>query len=337
MKRIAGLDGIRALSIILVILSHVAVWPRIGLQNGPILNVLSPSNGVGIFFVLSGFLITLLLIEEKQKTGKTDIFAFFMRRTLRILPLYFIAITFVLLLDIAGKANVPNCIWPYAYTYTINFAPRACNHQSISHLWSLAVEEHFYLVWPLVFMLGRRIAIFAAAAFAAACIFYGFSPFEKYASTHRLVTWTFPAAAPIAFGCLAAFILNNSYVKRIFTDNSGAILLAIFAGTISPAFLAGKTLWMLSIASLLVYIYHNQNSVLVRFLELKPMIAIGIMSYGLYVWHGIFTGNGPWRQNAFPFPPEMDYGLWISLIVAPISYLAFEKPILRLKRFYKRT
>lgn len=98
----------------------------------------------------------------------------------------------------------------------------------------------------------------------------------------------------------------------------------------SPAFTESEVVWLFSVALLLLYVYHNQNSVLVRMLETRFLATLGVISYGLYVWQGVFTGNGPYRTGQ-PFPPNVDVGVWLTFFVAPLSYVFFEKPILRLK------
>ncbi|MFV0924858.1 acyltransferase family protein [Pseudomonas palmensis] len=162
--KIKGFDGLRGVSVLLVIMSHAVLWPVIGITNSKIINIFSANTGVSIFFVLSGFLITYLLIKEKQQTGSIDIFAFIKRRALRIFPLYYLAIFILMAMDYLGKADIKNCIYPYALSYTINFAPKDCSFSSTSHFWSLAVEEHFYIFCPLLFAFGKRTAILAGLA-----------------------------------------------------------------------------------------------------------------------------------------------------------------------------
>lgn len=154
MARIQGLDGLRAISVITVIMSHAELWQRFGISSESLTSIFSANLGVRMFFALSGFLITFLLIKEQDQTGRINVRDFWIRRVLRIFPLYFLAITIVLLMGYIGWARIPDCTFAYAYTYTLNFAPNECNFSSVSHLWSLAVEEHFYIVWPVVFLVG---------------------------------------------------------------------------------------------------------------------------------------------------------------------------------------
>jgi peptidoglycan/LPS O-acetylase OafA/YrhL len=195
----------------------------------------------------------------------------------------------------------------------------------------LAVEEHFYLAWPLIFLVGKRFSFIAAIVFAVSCVVLG-----PYVTAHfpfsEVWRWTFPAAAPIAFGCIAAFVSTHTTTVKFFAEkkNSGVILIAIIAGLASPAFYQNEFIWLVSLSALVLYVLHNQDSALVKLLEFKPLALLGLISYGLYVWQGIFTGNGPYRMGE-QFPPALDTGLWLTFIAAPVSYLFFEQPILKLK------
>ena len=143
-KQIPGLDGIRALSISLVLFAHLAdgvtAWSRYG------------DFGVESFFVLSGFLITWLLCAQEDKRGAISVPSFYARRALRILPPAFLYIACVSALGAGGLAEVaPNEPF-YCLFFVRNLMP---NGGQLSHFWSLAIEEQFYLIWPLLFLLLR--------------------------------------------------------------------------------------------------------------------------------------------------------------------------------------
>lgn len=333
-QRILGLDGLRGIAVLFVIISHTVLWPYLGIESPRIMSLMNGHIGVSIFFVLSGFLITLLLMREKEVTGGIDLIAFIKRRSLRIFPVYYLAIFFLIYMDAVGKANIPNCAYPYALTYTINFIEKGCIHQTLSHFWSLSVEEHFYVFWPFVFLLGRRFAFLAAAVLAVACVVIGTSLYSGLGD-HYPNRWTFPAMLPILVGCLAALLHKASIVRSLFTDltKSNVILIAVLAGLLSPAFGISDVVRLASMSLLMLYIYYRQDSALVRALEFKPLAFIGLISYGLYVWQGVFTGNGPYRSGSM-FPPEIYTGLWLTFLVAPLSYIFFERPIMRLKSRY---
>lgn len=333
-SRIQGLDGLRGIAVLFVIISHTVLWPYLGIESPKIMALMNGHIGVSIFFVLSGFLITLLLMRERDATGTIDIVAFIKRRSLRIFPVYYLAIFFLMYMDAMGKTSIPNCAYPYALTYTINFIDKGCTHQTLSHFWSLSVEEHFYVFWPFVFLLGRKLSLIIAATIAVACVLVGTSLYSEVVNRYPN-RWTFPAMLPILVGCITAILHKAPPIKDLFTDpaKSNVVLVAILAGLVSPAFARSDVIWLASMSLLMLYIYYRQDSAVVRILEFKPLALIGVISYGLYVWQGIFTGNGPYRSGP-SFPPEMYTGLWITFIAAPISYIFFERPIMELKSRY---
>ena len=330
--KIKGLDGLRGIAVLFVIISHTVLWPYLGIESQKIMALMNGHIGVSIFFVLSGFLITLLLMRERDATGTVDIVAFIKRRSLRIFPVYYLAIFFLMYMDATGKTNIPNCAYPYALTYTVNFIDKGCTHQTISHFWSLSVEEHFYIFWPFIFLLGRRFSLIIAATIAMACVLVGTSLYSEVVNRYPN-RWTFPAMLPILVGCITAILHKAPAVKNLFTDSakSNVMLVAILAGLASPAFANSEVIWLAAMSLLMLYIYYRQDSAVVRILEFKPLALIGLISYGLYVWQGVFTGNGPYRSGSV-FPPEMYTGLWLTFIIAPLSYVFFERPIMGFKK-----
>jgi peptidoglycan/LPS O-acetylase OafA/YrhL len=150
-SKIKGFDGLRGLAILMVILSHGGIWPRIEVTNKAFLSIFSAHKGVDIFFAISGFLITIFLIKEKVETGKIRIGKFLIRRTLRIFPIYYLAIFLLFIIDFMGMAKVKTCTFLYLLTFVQNYAPAECSFSSMSHFWALAVEQHFYMVWPFIF------------------------------------------------------------------------------------------------------------------------------------------------------------------------------------------
>lgn len=155
MKKIPSLNGLRAISITIVILYHLltitfrfdtAKVSRILIFNGLI--------GVNIFFVISGFLITALLLNEEAKAGHVSIANFYTRRMLRIFPAYFFMLAVYFVLQLAGILYIPGISWLTALTYT-KYLNAAHDHYT-AHAWSLSVEESFYLIWPMVFTMGSK-------------------------------------------------------------------------------------------------------------------------------------------------------------------------------------
>lgn len=281
--------------------------------------------------MLSGFLITLLLLAEMRSTGTVSLSGFYMRRILRIFPLYFLSLLIAPILQYIGLIRLSGCNYWYAFTYTINFAPKECVLTSYSHFWSLAVEEHFYLIWPLVFLLFRRWALAFTVLVILMCWIVsedGYSLFAAFSDKYYVNRWTIPAAAPIAIGCVGAYFCNNKYLVRTFDKVGGIIVCVSLFTIVYPwANIFGIYLAALGVT---IFIFLKQRSAVTRVLEWRPLAWIGTISYGLYVWQGVLGGNGTYRE--FPvFPPPLYEGLAWAFVASIASYYLFEKPIMRLK------
>ena len=185
-ERLHSLDGLRAISILLVLVGHVA-----GTVNSPgfLLPLHNLGNfGVKIFFVISGFLITLLLLAEISRYGRIDMRGFYLRRCFRIFPAFYFFIGFVVLANAGGFLDLHANDVLHAATFTMNY-----HHDrawALNHSWSLAVEEQFYLLWPLLLLLlGSRRAIVCAVLF----VFAAPLP-QRHQSLRSLVYLTRPSA-----------------------------------------------------------------------------------------------------------------------------------------------
>jgi peptidoglycan/LPS O-acetylase OafA/YrhL len=165
-RRIPSLDGLRAISILAVMLGH-AQGTR-GFPDNPVLHLFGDTGnlGVRVFFVISGFLITSLLLAEQERNGRISLRVFYLRRALRICPACYVYIIVIGVLGAVGAVEVRKGDLVFAATYTNNFV--ADRSWVLGHLWSLAVEEQFYLLWPAMLCLGgRRRAVIGAIAVVA--------------------------------------------------------------------------------------------------------------------------------------------------------------------------
>lgn len=346
MKKIAGFDALRALSVTLVILSHIGV---IGAVSSPWLKafftVFNAFTGVTFFFVLSGFLITTLLIKEHRSAGRIDIKNFFMRRALRILPLYYLSIGIAYLFGVFGVQKIPDAAIIHGLTYTYNFVPVQFNVGFLSHLWSLAVEEQFYLIWPFLFLLlvakPWRLVLICIVA-TATCYSVAIS-FDWHSEIHKLYyvgRWFIPAAYPIFIGCMFALMLQYS-------TSAKRILGTWYCLTVATLFLSAPLVFhnalnslnqqyfvAFGVALLICWISQNQHQRAVQLLDWGPIGYLGTISYGLYMWQGIFTGNG--NIDSHNWPPPMGWGVLLTFVAAPLSYHSFEKPLLKLKSKFAR-
>jgi peptidoglycan/LPS O-acetylase OafA/YrhL len=315
MSRIPSLDGLRAISISLVVAGH---WAELRYHSdiaGAFANL-----GVRIFFIISGYLITTLLLKERSKTSDICLRDFYVRRAYRILPA---AIAFMLPTFLIFWHDLRWYHMAAAALYLANFD--FTHPWFLGHLWSLSVEEQFYLLWPGVlkkWFRHRTAILIVVVAFAplyrTACHFLGL---------HGRADETFPAVADIlAIGCLLAVFVPR--LPRIQSAPATLmlipiILVPVYTGVhrfhITPLLLL--ILWPLmhiSIAGLLLHVVQRPY----RFLNIRPVIWLGKISYSLYLWQQLFvfgTRARPW------------YYVFFALALASASYYFVEQPMLRLR------
>lgn len=340
MNHVYGFNALRAFSVMLVILSHIGI---IRATSSPILknffSVFNANYGVKTFFVLSGFLITTLLVVEHKKTGSVGVKNFMARRALRILPLYFLILAVLVILILAGIAQASWTAMAFGTFFVFNFIPKGESVNYLSHLWSLAVEEQFYLVWPFLFAIfyGKRgVLVGICVAFILACYFNWNSPWAAFSDKFYTNRWTIPAIYPISIGALLALTVERG-AKWLKTYPTLVISMALIVMPLFQKITASiEMLGTFGIAGLISWIFLNQENRVVRALDWGPIGYIGVISYGLYMWQGILTGNGPYRPVA-GWPPEPMIGAILTFIVAPISFHFFEKPISNLRKKFHRS
>lgn len=328
-----SLDGLRAISIALVMLGHVSGtqgFVRIDLGVGDYAHL-----GVLIFFVISGFLITRLLLSELSKNGYVSLDLFYARRALRLFPASYAFIGCVCLLWLAGIVHLhATDIW-HAVTYTVNFLPG--RSWQVGHLWSLSVEEQFYLFWPCTFViLGSRragwvsvgVILFGPVARTGAWLFLRGTPYRDLEM--------FPMVADsLAMGCLLAKVSNwleakNSYMQ-LFRPAYSAGLVALvllinrYQGyTLVEVF--GTSVINASLAILIHRSVYCSRDWIGPFLNWKPIVFVGLLSYSLYLWQQLFLNrNSVAWVNAFP------QNLFFASVAALGSYFLLEKPLLQLR------
>lgn len=351
-NKILGFDALRGFSVIAVVLTHLHVFKWLEehrwLSAGAV-ELFKGTTGVQIFFVLSGFLITMLLIKEFEANDRISYKSFVIRRALRIFPVYFLLLFLLTaaFLYTGNEKGLKSLI--YAYTYVYNFVSREEYVSIIGHTWSLAVEEHFYLVWPLLFAylakktmgsLKSALLVFIALSFLLGhwLIFK-----TDLHSIYFVDRWTIIAGSNIAYGCLFALILypkkdgqNNLAIKNALATNK-SLLIAVVAYCNSlylPAewWLASGYIRGLGIGMFVAWIALNQTKAAVKWLEFRPLAYVGQISYGIYVYQGLFLSTTPVRHPGQFWPPDPMLGVLGICIAAPLSYHFFEKPLLSFKK-----
>lgn len=343
-ERLPSLDGFRAVSILLIICSHVS------LQNTP----REESNnlwgfehlgglGVRFFFIISGFLITYLLLRENFRNRRIDKKSFYLRRALRIFPVFY---TYLLVLAITStllSLEIPLPIFFSAGFFIQNFAPWGTTWL-VAHTWSLAVEEQFYLLWPFFFsffnkskkiwvvigmlLLGSLMRSFSykypelSGYFLAPFFMYAdflfsgcflaymfFSHKEKVVSFISKFNAVFVYLIPPALWFFSAFEFHPVYDK-IFIPLSGTIIIS-------------------GISFLMIYFMIKEKSLGYLVLNWPFVKLIGTLSYSIYLWQQLFFS--PIDLWIFTFPQNILF----TFVVAWISYTLIEKPFLKLKERYR--
>jgi len=285
-SRIPSLDGIRAISILLVLYGHasstrdfpVSIIGKYGGWFGDVAHF-----GVLVFFVISGFLITSLLMREREATGTISLKRFYLRRVLRIFPAFY---AFILVLAIAVWLSAIPLIardFAFALTYTVNYVPNP--PWWMGHLWSLSVEEQFYLLWPLTLLVLRKrraLIVAIAAIFAGPLVRVAIREWIFHVDSYSLggMTKSFPAMFDyLATGCALAllrpWLLTRTWYLRLTASRWLAltiplVLLTNRMGNHTTAILLGSPVMNVCIVLLIESSTRHADSLAGRFLNWKP-------------------------------------------------------------------
>ncbi|MGH9877071.1 MAG: acyltransferase family protein [Nitrososphaerales archaeon] len=202
--RIPCLDGLRAISITLVLILHLGI-PYYVIPSGIFGYISLGHLGVMIFFTISGYLITGLLLRELESDGRINLIRFYFRRTLRIFPpYYFLVLVYIIAIQAIGWIQLAPREAVHMLTYTSNYYPERV--WEASHFWSLAVEEQFYLLWPAtLLLLGKRWGLWAALLLILLCPLLRTGFFHLFPEMLSDIRYrTEMCADSIAVGCLLA-------------------------------------------------------------------------------------------------------------------------------------
>lgn len=348
--QVPGLDGLRGVAVLLVIMSHTPLLTGKQLTPIGIVNQFASGGflGVDIFFVLSGFLITALLLREEVDRGRVGFWSFYQRRALRLLPaLVFLLVVHAVYAAVTGlPGDVEATSVAAALTYTFNWVPVidiTAVADGYGHLWSLAIEEQFYLVWPavLILFLGVRrranvvvaVLVTVIAAIAIHRIFVWESapswipPFVRtdtradslLMGALLAILWVrrlTPTRGLAAAGWIASFVLlftiTRSNPTEAFVYRGGFTLVGILVAIVILAVVDGR--WWGS-----------------RVLAIPPLRLVGRVSYGLYLWHlVIFFAVGRYT-GSWTVGPRLLVAYGLTIAFTAFSWRFVEQPALRLK------
>jgi peptidoglycan/LPS O-acetylase OafA/YrhL len=296
-----ALDGVRGIAIAIVVAFHAFGWPAAG------------TLGVDLFFVLSGFLITTLLLEEHAQSGRIGIRAFYVRRARRLLPALFALLVPFLLIALSAvvfRGSFPSSVLlglGGALTYTSNIVVAAdptAVPAALIHLWSLGAEEQFYIVWPLLLVVlirrgGTRLVGRALGTLLVFAVVYRLQLLLRGASIERLYYGPDTHADSLLVGCtFGCYFVRGRLPRAISSERvrklSIAISLAavtaaaVFLGRV-PARLAYETQLVPTVFSVAAGVFvvcaAFGGSAVARALCARPLVFLGRISYSVYLWH----------------------------------------------------
>ena len=344
-ERIESLNGLRAVSVFLVIASLLATsdgtprWlaPAFAVFNG---RLFDGALGVGMFFCISGFLITHLLLREREATGGVSLGKFYLRRCLRIWPVFYAFVVFLLIVTMTTKLRVSACQFATAVTFTKNYG---CSSWIDGHLWSLSVEQQFYLLWPAVIALAstRSATVFAIAAIVIA-------PFSRLIEFDAGLPqwWLTSRMDALMCGCLAAMGLGlrRELFQKVASSRATMARIAGFLGLVGPVvwrhsrpddiaqIMFGPTLQALAGTLLVVSFAFGPAGLAKSILNTRLMNFLGLISYSLYIW----------QEPFFIWPSDFGFNSLITFewpfnvigifLVATASYYCLERPLVLLRR-----
>jgi peptidoglycan/LPS O-acetylase OafA/YrhL len=334
-----ALDGVRGVAVLAVVGYHAEYLPR----DGPL--------GVDIFFVLSGFLITTLLLQEWHENGSISLRLFFARRALRLFP----ALAVMLAVFVAGSIvlslsghlsqgdlhqNLKSVALGLFYVSNIArawFSPDPMV-PALGHLWSLATEEQFYLLWPIALVVllrngaRERTILKVLALLAALVAVHRLELTIAGRSDNRLFYAPDTHFDPILVGCLAGMCYTTGLLPRVLRTDRGAraarIAATCFVGLVflhsvplRLFFAGGFVLFEIAVAVLLISVLTTPTCALANALRQRIIVVIGRMSYALYLWHLVLLSALGVRL-----------GLPLSFLAAAASTRFVERPFLRRKK-----
>jgi peptidoglycan/LPS O-acetylase OafA/YrhL len=327
------IDGFRGLSVLCVIFGHLLQY-RFALLVLPYRELFADNwtitafayssllrigfhlqnLGVDLFFVISGYLITYLLLREEDQRGSISISAFYVRRVFRIFPAFYLYLATLFVLREIYEPPLPAAAIVNSGTFLCD-VDDLCPWWLVTHTWSLAVEEQFYLVWPLAFLiLGKERRSVALLLTATALFLLGF--------THPMA-WRFLC---IACGCVYAASAAVRKVVAPLLSSWGvavAICVALFsslAASITPLFVA-----LMAVRPVVVAIVFfgtlNEGGPLLRLVKAEWLGLVGIASYSVYLWQELSTG-APESQHFISALPIL------FVVPAALSYFLIERPLI---------
>jgi peptidoglycan/LPS O-acetylase OafA/YrhL len=342
-KQLPGLDGIRAIAAFSVVFYHAGV------------PFVSGGLGVLIFFVLSGFLITWLLLKEDDATGNVSLRDFYIRRSLRIFPAFYAYSGLVLALSLWRHRAI---LWPQAIAsllYVNNYYQglHGDPNTGFSHTWSLAIEEQFYLLWPVAFLLlrtnRRKLIWFLAGTIAGVWVYRGVLIFVFNANQGYLYEAFDTRADHLLIGCLLAVVLRTGAVPAFWnwliahTWTAALTVAALAASSFAESLYGtgyrdtiGFTLNPLLAALWIAQMIAFSEAGAWRWMNWSWVAYLGKISYSIYLYQQLVVSVPDKLLAGYPMIARVAASAAIVILFASLSHYVIERPFLRLKARFGR-
>jgi len=337
-KHIPALDGLRAIAVFLVIFYHFGF------------SCVPGGRGVTAFFVLSGFLITWLLLKENEKSGTVSISSFYMRRVLRIFPAFYCYWTLLIILLLLKNHAIP---WPHAWTslfYTSNYyiALNGDPENGFSHTWSLAIEEQFYLLWPLAFLWWRRnlarLTVHLVGIIGAVWVYRALLVFLLKVDQAYVYAAFDTRLDHLMVGCLLAVVLKRGVLLSFWEAVCSNVCLPLLTvALLAASIFLGESFYdryrdvfgfavePILFAVLVVQLIRFCSSLPWKWIEWPVLRYLGRISYSLYLYQQMTLYPVRRVLAAQPVVLQLAAAVILTVIVATASYYLIERPFLKFK------
>lgn len=346
-----GIDGLRGVAVLMVILAHFGFNAVLK----PTHLFIDSAVGVNLFFVISGFLITTLLLKEKVTNGNISLKRFYMRRILRILPVAYLFLTILIFLNIYYKLQIPVFDFIASFLFFKNMPIK--NEPFTAHFWTLAVEEQFYLTFPILLAYSTRgyfkitLLIVILVPVASIISFYQLKfihlPVVIIYITKVIMYSFWKGPVIILIGSVCSVLTFKNIIRipaagKYYFFSFVMLIIAIVIQTRMFLFYKPYISEYISaiIMGYVIVLITNRFGFLSAIVNNSILVKVGILSYSLYIWQELFIGKRPWQPwlhslQGYPLYIIIIIKLVSLAIIALLSYYLFELKFLKLKKRFK--
>ena len=343
LPQIPALNGIRAIAVFLVIFYHYGLRLPGGFK-------VPGAHGVLIFFVMSGFLITWLLLKENEKYGRISLSGFYRRRVLRIFPAFYFYWALLVTILLLGHHEIVWLQTISSFFYLSNYYQAIFGdpNNGFSHTWSLAIEEQFYLFWPFLFARFRhdlkKMTVFLVGLIGSVWIYRWILYFGFHASQEYFYAAFDARLDSLMVGCLLAVLLKRGVLMRFwegvcrgYATPVFTILLLITSVFAGPALVPryrdviGLAIEPVLIAVIIVQVIALSSTPLFKWMEWSWVRFLGQISYSLYLYQQLTLQSVHKRLAGQPEILQLSAAVGVTILAACFSFYVIERPFLKLK------